>query len=420
MDARVGPWSRAATFAVGFVLLATVSLADGGYFRETWVWTTLVLASLAWTALVLRDRIAIGGLELVVLTALASFVGWVALSAAWSPTPEATFDEAERGLIYVTGVLAVVLVVDREALREYFAGIATATTFVVAYGLGERLLGPAGSDPTQGTLPREPFGYANALGVFAAMGLLVTLGLAATARSRIESVGWCATSLVLIPALIRTDSRAAWFAVVVGLCVLALFEADRIATVASSVSRAVRGAALTGVVVLLVVMAVAVGDRPLGPRMDYWPVALDQWQENIWLGSGAGTFVLYWLREESESAVLDAHSLYVETLAEVGVVGLTLLVAALSVPIVAAVRSRRHPLTGAGAGAYTAYLVHAGLDWDWEMPAVTLAALLLGIGILAASRTEVNEVTLGVRGRTGLALAALVIAGLAVAGSVTH
>jgi O-antigen ligase len=413
-------WPRVASFSVGFALLAIVALADGGYFRETWVWTTLALSSLAWIALVLRDRIVITRLELVGLAALASFVGWVASSATWSPTPGTTIEEAERGLIYVAVFLAVVLVVDRKALREYFAGIATAAVLVAAYGLGERLLDPTRSDPTQGTLPNEPFGYANALGAFAALGLLVSIGLAASANSTVRGVAWSTPALVLVPALVWTDSRGAWLAFVVGLVVLALFEWDRIGALARVVPRPFLGAGLIGVAVLVVAFAVAAGDRVLGPRIDYWTVALDQWRENIVLGSGAGTFVLYWLREESESAVLDAHSLYVETLAEVGPLGLTLLLAALSVPIIAAVRFREHPLTGAGAAAYTAYLVHAGLDWDWEMPGVTLAGLLCGIGVLAAGRSEAGEIALGARGRRALALAALAVAGLAVAGAVTH
>jgi hypothetical protein len=32
-----------------------------------------------------------------------------------------------------------------------------------------------------------------------------------------------------------------------------------------------------------------------------------------------------------------------------------------------------------------AWAVHAGLDWDWEMPAVTLPALALGAAAIAWS-----------------------------------
>jgi hypothetical protein len=110
----------------------------------------------------------------------------------------------------------------------------------------------------------------------------------------------------------------------------------------------------------------------------------------------------------------------VETLAEVGPVGLSLLLAALAVPLVAAVRARACSLAAAGAGAYAAFLVHAGLDWDWEMPAVTLAGFLCGIGILAADRSEATEVMVGVRGRRALGLVALVVASLAVAAAVAR
>ena len=45
--------------------------------------------------------------------------------------------------------------------------------------------------------------------------------------------------------------------------------------------------------------------------------------------------------------------------------------------------ARRHPLVPGAAGAYAAYLVHTGVDWDWELPAVTLAGLLCGAAILS-------------------------------------
>jgi hypothetical protein len=37
-------------------------------------------------------------------------------------------------------------------------------------------------------------------------------------------------------------------------------------------------------------------------------------------------------------------------------------------------------------GAYVAFLVHAGVDWDWEMTAVTMAALACGVALLLAAR----------------------------------
>jgi cytochrome c-type biogenesis protein CcmH/NrfG len=40
----------------------------------------------------------------------------------------------------------------------------------------------------------------------------------------------------------------------------------------------------------------------------------------------------------------------------------------------------------AAAGAYVAFLLHAAIDWDWEMPAVTVAALACGVALLLAAR----------------------------------
>ena len=67
-------------------------------------------------------------------------------------------------------------------------------------------------------------------------------------------------------------------------------------------------------------------------------------------------------------------------------IGLALLVALLAIPLVAAVRARRHPLVAPAFGAYVAFLVHAAVDWDWQMPAVTLLALFTAAVLVAAAR----------------------------------
>ena len=406
------------TFLSALAVLTAVAFADGGYFDATWVWTTLALASLAWVALVLRDAIEVGPLELVGIGALTCFVGWMALSAAWSPTPEETIKEAERALIYVAGFLGVALLLDRGRLREYFSGIAAATIVVAAYAIAERLANSSARDPTQGTLLIEPFGYANSLGIFATVGTLVSLGLVLSAKSKLERVTWIGGIALLVTALIQTESRGAGLALAAGLLVLTMMLRKRIAGRAVATRPSIALAALVALLALVAIAAFRANDL-LGPRVDYWTVALSQWQENSALGSGAGTFALYWLREESPSVVLDAHSLYVETLAELGPIGLVLLAVALSVPIVAAVRVRDDPLAVGAAAAYAAFLVHAGLDWDWEMPAVTLAGLLCGVGVLVSMRRDSNQIRVGARARGGLAVFALVIAALAITGSVT-
>ncbi|HEX3268036.1 MAG TPA: O-antigen ligase family protein [Gaiellaceae bacterium] len=124
-------------------------------------------------------------------------------------------------------------------------------------------------------------------------------------------------------------------------------------------------------------------------RSEYWRVAWREYVDHPWLGGGAGSYQRYWLRHRRAALpVRNAHSLYLETLAELGPLGLALLLGALAVPLVATARARRHPLTSAALGAYAVFLVHAGIDWDWEMTAVTLAALSCGVALLLAARGE--------------------------------
>ncbi len=123
-------------------------------------------------------------------------------------------------------------------------------------------------------------------------------------------------------------------------------------------------------------------------RAQLWKAAWHDHQAHPWLGSGAGTFEQWWwAHRSSDLQVVDAHSLYVEVLGELGPFGLALVCLALLVPLAAAIRARAHPLVPVALGAYVAYLAHAGVDWDWEMTAVTLAALLVAVGIVAAARS---------------------------------
>jgi hypothetical protein len=136
------------------------------------------------------------------------------------------------------------------------------------------------------------------------------------------------------------------------------------------------------------------------------------------LGSGAGTYEFWYLRHRTDdSKVRDAHGLYVEMLAEVGPIGLALLLVALLTPLAAAVRTRHRPMTAIAAGAYVAFIVHAGVDWDWELSAVTLAGLLCGVALLIGARSDENTFRL-VRPRYLLAALAVVVAGFSMVGLV--
>jgi O-antigen ligase len=122
-------------------------------------------------------------------------------------------------------------------------------------------------------------------------------------------------------------------------------------------------------------------------RTTQWRVAWHQAEAYPWLGSGAGTYEVYWnLHRPVAGRVQNVHNLYLETLADLGPFGLLLLATALALPLAGAVRSRGRPLAAAACGGYVAYLLHAAVDWDWEIASVTLAFLLCGAMLLSAPR----------------------------------
>ena len=123
-------------------------------------------------------------------------------------------------------------------------------------------------------------------------------------------------------------------------------------------------------------------------RYAYWRVALRAFGDEPLRGVGAGGWSVYWLRDRTVfEAAADAHSLPLQTAAELGVVGLALLAAFLAGVALAAARAMRaEPVLAAGPVAgVVVYIAHAPLDWDWQMPALTLVAVVLAGALVALS-----------------------------------
>jgi hypothetical protein len=119
-------------------------------------------------------------------------------------------------------------------------------------------------------------------------------------------------------------------------------------------------------------------------RYAYWKVAVASFADHPLQGEGSGSFRAIWLRERDFREVIrDAHSLYLETAAELGLVGLLALGLLIGGCAVAAVRAG--PALPGAAAALAAFALHAGIDWDWEMPALTLVALALAGRLIAAA-----------------------------------
>jgi phosphatidylserine synthase len=69
----------------------------------------------------------------------------------------------------------------------------------------------------------------------------------------------------------------------------------------------------------------------------------------------------------------------------------------------------------AAAGAAVVFLVHAGLDWDWELPAVVVAGLACLAAVLFARSPEPDP--LSRRARAAAVAVALALGAAAIAGT---
>ncbi len=114
-------------------------------------------------------------------------------------------------------------------------------------------------------------------------------------------------------------------------------------------------------------------------RVIFWKTGWHQFTAHPVVGSGGGSFARYWrIHRPVKIQNLYAHSLYLETLGELGVIGLALLLVALLPPLWVGLHRRFHPLAAPVMAAYIAFLVHTGGDWTWQLPAVGLAAIACG------------------------------------------
>lgn len=347
-----------------------LAAASGGYFPQSWGWAALALAWVAALALLVGSPQRPSRLELAFLGGLLAFAAWSGLSAVWSQSVPATVLEVERDAVYLAG-LAAALVLARRGLED---GVLAAAVVVCAWNLVWRIHGYDASVPGADA---EPIGYANGLGLLAAIGTVLALRRPRTLPAL----------ALLVPALVLSGSEGSYLAVLAGI---AVWLRPRLAP-------------LVAVGAAVVVLLGLHGHQ----RAVYWDVALADARAHPALGSGGGTYGQQWIERRAEPlSTVDAHSLYLETLGELGAVGLLVLAGALALPFVRG--------GGAALGAYGAWVVQAGIDWEWELPAVTLAGLLCGLAALRAR----DAVPLGRGGRAAGAALVLGLAAFALVGLV--
>jgi hypothetical protein len=322
---------------------------------------TLVTAALAAAAL--------SGLLLVTVTAgarrpsnvviaLCILASWTAASALWSSSD--ALRQALLPLLYA----ATLWLAEHGERRSLLAAMRLAILAVACLALGGRLLGLA---PTAGSSSERlqwPVTYANGLGIVAATGVILWLGASTTRlRVRVPAAGICLATMFL------TFSRSAAVALF-AICILA--AARRLPR------RVLVPLLAVGLVVAVLILpsawaafaAPAPDSRGSARifqisghgRTELWAAAWHIGLDQPWIGSGAGSF----RGAEGEPA----HSLELQTFAELGAIGLLALAAFLATGLR---QAWRDPVAAAVFGLW---LIASLVDWDWQLPAATLPAIV--------------------------------------------
>jgi hypothetical protein len=152
-------------------------------------------------------------------------------------------------------------------------------------------------------------------------------------------------------------------------------------------------------------------------RYQFWGSAVDENATRPLAGTGSGTFEYWWNRNgDTSGRVRDTHSLYMQTLGELGIVGLVLLAAFLLAILIVGIRAtlrasrRARPQLAAAVAGTAAFCIVAAFDWMWQIPVLPVATLLLAsVLVSAGSRSRARGAALPwLPLRTAVALAAVV------------
>jgi O-antigen ligase/polysaccharide polymerase Wzy-like membrane protein len=452
------------------VLVCALALDSGGYFPRSWVWCSVVCFWAAALALGTAPAIRVGRAGAAFAGSMALLTGWTLLSAVWSVEPAQSVLDARRDLVYVAVALGVVAAAPRRFAAALGPAVLAAVDVVAVVGIAryavsgpvDRAEAPFLSWPVGyanafaalcviafpvalALAAHDPRGFVRGAGA-ASVPIFVAVVVLASSRGGVVAAFVALLALVMLDRRRRSLAGAIGrvAAPVVAVCAVCAWadlgahaaDPGRRSAVAAVLAVAAaaagllaarpvrepepgrelpRGLAVAGVLCLLSAAAVvtALPERSAthlvaAQRAAYWAVGRSIVSAHPLLGGGAGTFGRFWLdaRPTAPAGALDAHNLYLETLAELGPLGVLLLLAFLGIPLACArVAARTTPLGAAAAAAYIGFLVHALVDWDWEMPAVTVSALAVGASLLVPARPETRPLGGGLR----LAAAALAV-----------
>jgi tetratricopeptide (TPR) repeat protein len=218
---RVGP-APLLTAALAAALVAIVFEADGG-LRLGPVTTVEIgvelAAGLLGAAALLAGRRARRAWGMGTLALLALLAAYTAVSIVWAVDPSDAWEEANRTLAYVAAFAAGLALVRLapERWSSLLAAVVLATVVVSVFALLTKVLpGSLNPDETYARL-REPFGYWNAVGVLAALGVpgCLWLGSRRDGHAATRALAFPALGLLLL-AVLLSYSRGSLLALALG------------------------------------------------------------------------------------------------------------------------------------------------------------------------------------------------------------
>ena len=162
-----------------------------------------------------------------------------------------------------------------------------------------------------------------------------------------------------------------------------------------------------------------------GYRYDYWRVAWLEFKREPLRGQGAGNYDdLYFAERRTSEDIRQPHSLPLQILAELGIVGFLLLALFVGAVVTGLWRQSRHARSSpnrrmvavAAGGAFVAWLAHTSVDWLHNIPGVTGIAVCAAAALVSPWTGRIR--TGGVTTARILAVALAAVAAVAAADSV--
>jgi len=329
---------------------------------------------------------------------------WAGVSVFWSLNPHRTLVEFLQLSICV---MVFVLASNLDEESSFRVGRIALIT-----GLGVALFGISHYLLISSTRIESTIAHPNSLGIFMAMLFLLGWGYYLRQPNRYLAI----ISVVLLIALALTASRGSFISLLIAFPLL-VFDLQK-----SALKIALKNSIICLVIALAVTQMVItiaphlqniVGDNTVLSyiltrraafvawsgisRIAFWKTGIDIFLANPLTGTGLGSFFLAYFTEYTDNIwyARFVHNHYIQTLSELGLVGLGLLLSFLIQIVRTAwcqLKSNTYPIFYPGLlAAALAFLIHIGGDFSWNFPAVAALFFALAGTITATSKKEAER-----------------------------